>query len=302
MWRWCILVLALGLAACGERELVCPTTSSLKSGEVATSSPGAARFVAFGDYGDGSGDEADVSELVRCLDPDFVVTTGDNNYDEGAAETIDENIGQFYHQLIGGYRGGYGQGSPTNRFWPAPGNHDWTPGDLGPYTDYFELPGNERYYDVDLGIVHLFVLDSDGHEPDGTTAESAQGRWLEERLASSAACLDVVVMHHPPYSSGAHGSSPGMRWPFAAWGADVVLSGHDHDYERAEADGIPYFVTGLGGEGRRAFETAIPESRVRYDDDYGALLVEVDAAGATYRFFDASGAEIDALHVDRACP
>ena len=71
-----------------------------------------------------------------------------------------------------------GKGGTTNRFFPSPGNHDWVAG-LGAYVEYFTLPGNERYYDVDLGLVHLYVLDSDLHEPDGTTADSVQAKWSE---------------------------------------------------------------------------------------------------------------------------
>ena len=66
--------------------------------------------------------------------------------------------------------------------------------------------------------------------------------WLH-----STSAWQVVYFHLPPYSSGYQGSVDWMRWPFAAWGADVVLSGHDHLYERLEVDGIPYVINGLGG-------------------------------------------------------
>lgn len=191
-----------------------PVPAHLPSGALLT------RFAVIGDYGIDSEEEAKVARLVSNWNPDFVITTGDNNYPVGAAETIDANIGKYYWRFIGNYRGAYGQGSATNRFWPSPGNHDWDTGTLAPYLNYFTLPGNGRYYDTVVGPVHLFALDSDPREPDGTTADSIQGRWLKAALASSTSCHDIVYFHHPAYSSGPHGSSFDMRWPFEAWGAN----------------------------------------------------------------------------------
>jgi hypothetical protein len=194
------------------------------------------RFAAIGDYGT-AGDilqslidgEPEVAALVKSWNPEFIITLGDNNYPDGAASTIDANIGQFYASFIGSYTGAFGPGAAANRFWPSPGNHDWNTPTLKPYLDYFTLPNNERYYDVELGPVHLFAMDSDPAEPDGTSATSTQAQWLQARLQASTACYDLVYFHHPPYNSGSHhGSSTGMRWPFKAWGADAVLAGHEH--------------------------------------------------------------------------
>ncbi|UCD99858.1 MAG: metallophosphoesterase, partial [Chloroflexota bacterium] len=112
-----------------------------------TSTPGPQplRFAVIGDYGSGDRMEGDVAALVRSWQPDLVITTGDNNYPDGTAETIDENIGQFYHQFIFPYLGSYGEGAKENRFFPSLGNHDWHAAAAQPYLDYFNLPGNERY-------------------------------------------------------------------------------------------------------------------------------------------------------------
>jgi tartrate-resistant acid phosphatase type 5 len=258
---------------------------------------GAARFAVIGDFGADSRDEARVAALVKSWRPDFVITTGDNNYPSGAASTIDANIGKYYSEFIGNYRGRFGAGSPANRFWPSPGNHDWISG-LGAYLDYFTLPGNERYYDVDLGLVHLYALDSDPHEPDGVGSDSVQATWLKDRLTSSKSCYDVVFFHHPAYSSSEHGSSKFMRWPFRAWGAEVVLAGHDHSYERVLVDGIPYFVIGLGGASKYGFpRDPLAETQFRYNEDFGAMLVDAAATGVTYQFFTAEGAKLDSLAV-----
>ena len=173
---------------------------------------------------------------------------------------------------------------------------------LTPYTDYFTLPGNERYYDVDLGLVHLYAVDSDGHEPDGNSASSKQATWLKDRLAASKSCFDLVYFHQPPLSSGDHGSNPGMAWPFEAWGAESVMSGHDHDYERLQVGGIPYFVNGLGGAGIYPFEQPpLPQTKLRYADKHGAMLITATSTGITYEFWSFDGQLIDSFNVPKRC-
>jgi hypothetical protein len=163
------------------------------------------------------------------------------------------------------------------------------------------LPGNERYYDVDFGLVHLYAMDSDPREPDGVEAPSVQAKWLRARLAQSKACYDVVYFHHPPYSSSRHGSTMNMRWPFAAWGAEVVMAGHDHSYERLTVDGIPYFVDGLGGAPRYPIGEIVPESQFRYVEDNGAMLVTATSTSITYEFWNAHGVKIDSLTIPKRC-
>lgn len=83
--------------------------------------------------------------------------------------------------------------------------------------------------------------------------------WLQDALGNSTAPWKVVMLHHAPFSSGtSHGSNPRTQWPFQTWGADVVLSGHDHLYERIlKNGGFPYFVNGLGGASIYGFGSAI---------------------------------------------
>lgn len=293
-------------AATGETTLLLPLTPIPQPADTVY------RFAVIGDYGDNSAAEAEVAALVAGWVPDFVITTGDNNYPDGEAKTIDRNIGQYYSAFIGNYSGDYGPGSPTHRFWPSLGNHDWhaiscgATGCGGPYLQYFTLPGNERYYTVDYGLVRLYALDSHGQEPDGTTADSTQAAWLRDALAGSEACFDVVYFHHPPYSSGKHGSREEMRWPFGEWGADVVLSGHEHSYERLDAGGMPYFVNGIGGKSLYPF-THVGElpagvtSVVRYNDNYGAMLVTAAETGLTAQLFDADGVLIDQYTLSKSC-
>jgi tartrate-resistant acid phosphatase type 5 len=262
-----------------------PTLAPTPAPTAVPTAPPAARFAVIGDFGLEGEPAAAVAALVASWAPDFVVSTGDNNYPDGLAETIDRNVGQYYSAYIGDYRGAFGPGAAENRFWPVLGNHDWVVGYPEPYLSYFALPGNGRYYAVERGPVALFALDSMPGEPDGIDAGSPQGAWLQAALAASSAPWKIVVLHHSPYSSGYHGSSEWMRWPFAAWGARLVLGGHDHTYERVEADGITYVVNGLGGGARYAPGfVAVEGSRVFFNADHGAVLVEADAGALRARF------------------
>jgi tartrate-resistant acid phosphatase type 5 len=252
------------------------------------------RFAVIGDYGSGDHVERDVAQLINSWKPDFVATVGDNNYPIGAADTIDRNIGKFFHDYISPYKGSYGPGATTNRFFPIPGHRDWdsSPG-LQPYLDYFTLPGNERYYDFVWGPVHFFMLDTDEREPDGAGADSIQGRWLEQRLAQSSAPWKLVFAHHAPYSSGRVEDFRHMRWPFKAWGGDAVLSGFFHVYERLLVDGLPYFVNGLGGAFISGFGETDVNSRFRYDENNGALLVDAGETQITFRLVNRDGRIVD---------
>lgn len=251
------------------------------------------RFAVIGDYGSGNQDEADVAALIKSWNPDFIITTGDNNYRDGEADTIDENIGQFFHEFISPYKGDYGEGAQENRFFPSLGNHDWHAPDAQPYLDYFTLPGNERYYDFTWGPAHFFAVDSDSDEPDGADSESIQAKWLQSGLSASDSIWQIVYFHHAPYSSGKHGSNERMQWPFAELGADVVISGHDHTYERISRDGITYFVNGVGGASRYDFLDIVEGSQVRYNEDYGAMLVEVIEGVIHFQFINRQGLLID---------
>ena len=151
----------------------------------------AIQFAVIGDFGQAGAPQAAVAKMVKRWQPDFIITTGDNNYPDGAAETIDTNIGQYYSQYIYPYKGAYTAGSSPNRFFPALGNHDWRTRQAEPYADYFPISSspantgssdNERYYDFIQGPGHFFVLNSDPH---AITPIEEQAAWLEAQLATS---------------------------------------------------------------------------------------------------------------------
>lgn len=254
-------------------------------------STGATRIALIGDFGDDSTSEGAVSAMIKgwdAADPlAAVVTLGDNNYNDGLAKTIQANIGKYYDWILNR------ASAAANRFWPLIGNHDWSHqcGDrtkIAPYLDYFKtvLAGkneaaSNRYYDITFGPdLHFFLLDSDCNEPDGRTASSAQAAWLKAKLAASTAPIKIVAMHHSPFSSARHGPIKDLQWPYEDWGADLVLSAHDHTYERldnprntAGKDGFPYVVNGLGGKDIYKFRRIQPASQVRYNGLNGALLL-----------------------------
>lgn len=296
--RLAALALGLSLAAlaagpAGAQPV--PRSAGARGGERTV------RFAVIGDYGSNGGAEAAVAALVHSLDPDFVATLGDNNYPSGEERTIERNIGRHYGRYIGrGLESRDGGTARANRFFPALGNHDWyTPG-AAPYLDYFDLPGNERYYDVRRGPVHLFIVDSDPSEPDGITSGSVQAQWLAGALAASTAPFRLVLMHHAPYSSAQHGPDATLQWPYAAWGASAVLAGHDHSYERLEVGGLPYFVNGLGGAPRYIFGNPVTGSRVRFNATHGAMWVVADDETCTFQFITRDGIVMDTFVLPRS--
>lgn len=280
-------------------EVTAATTPTPTDTPEASPTPAALRFAVIGDFGEGNQAEQDVADLVKSWNPEFVITVGDNNYPSGAAETIDDRIGRFYQEFIYPYSGAFGAGAEQNRFFPTLGNHDWDTAKAQAYFDYFTLPGNERYYDFVWGPVHFFAVNSDSREPDGVSRISPQAQWLQQQLAASTSPWKIVYFHHPPYSSGYHGPVDWMIWPFAEWGASAVLSGHDHVYERLLVGGLPYFINGLGGGPIYYFIQAQPESQVRYNDDYGAMLVTADGTKIIFQFITRGGEVIDEYTLSR---
>ncbi|MGI9289837.1 MAG: PKD domain-containing protein [Gammaproteobacteria bacterium] len=260
-------------------------------------------FAAIGDYGDASSAERDVTDLINSWGVDYIIGLGDNRY---GSISFDTAVGQFFCDYLTDVEMGDfcdGGNSLSNAFFPALGNHEYSDGGgLIEYLNYFTLPGSgipttgtsgtERYYDVVQGPVHMFVIDSD--EVIRSEADmAAQQAWLQHAMAASTTPWQIVVTHHAPYSSARHGPFTEVQWPYAEWGADAVLAAHDHVYERLSADGIPYFVNGIGGRSIYAFETILPNSELRYNDDYGAMRITANTESVTFEFLNRSGTLID---------
>ncbi|NNE00323.1 MAG: DUF4347 domain-containing protein [Pirellulaceae bacterium] len=260
-------------------------------------------FAAFGDYGTEFGGTPQVAALVDQLGPDIIVTLGDARYyNESYAD-----IHAGYSAYLNGTSDGAGE-SDINRFFPAAGNHDYTDDNgISDYLDYFALPGDgvptasntgsELTYDFLWGPVHFFVLDSQAFLNDPTSAAD-QTTWLQTEMQASTAAWQVVMVHHSPYSSGNVGPSPALRLPYADWGADLVLSGHDHGYERLDLDGISYVVSGLGGESIFGFQTPVPGSVVRYAGNYGLNMFTATQSQIIGSFVSVDGVTQDTFVIN----
>ncbi len=257
------------------------------------------RFAIIGDYGSDSANEAAVASRVKSFGPQFVVTTGDNNYATGALADWDRTQGKYYSEYIkyatdstSMYRD---NGVTVNQFFPTLGNHDWDAG-IESYTDYFELPGNERYYSFTRGPVECFVLSSDLREPDGRTIGSTQYDWAEQAIRNSTARWQLVFFHHPAYTyQSSEGPAIEMRWPFAEWGVDGVFSGHSHNLQRMDTGGVPYFVSGAGGNSLHSISGQPLDAVGRWFNftKYGFLLVDANNDSLTFQFIDKDGAVLD---------
>jgi len=265
-------------------------------------------FAVIGDYGTNDKHERKVAKLVKSWVPLFVVALGDDYYKRAGGKgtaKYDRSTGKYYGTWLKDIHT-TGENLPkgkakVNAFFPALGNHDYVDATPAPrtYLRYFTLPGkgfrntsgNERYYDFVQGPVHFFVLNSNPDEPDGTSSASRQARWLKKQLADSTSPWNIVYDHHPPYSSDdTHGSTDYMQWPFAKWGADVVMSGHAHTYERIRRKGVVYFVNGLGGAPRYQFSTdRVTGSKKRYRADWGAQRVSATDKQLEFSFYNSEG-------------
>jgi len=255
------------------------------------------RVAVIGDFGAATlgaphiNNEAAVADLVKSWDTpneslDAIITVGDNNYPTGSSADIETNIGQFYGEYIQGHPNFMGG---NNRFFPSIGNHDYgqhncnLPGNPYPFTNYFNLPGNELYYDFVIGNAHFFVVDSDCHQTDGVSAWSTQADWLETQMTNSPHKWKIVYFHHAPYSSTPAGNSGYLQWDFKDWGATAIICGHYHLYERLQVDGLTYFVNGIGGNSLHNFTNTLPYSQVRYNEKHGAMLITFEGNEANFK-------------------
>ncbi len=264
-------------------------------------------FLASGDVLAAAGDIArcdlDSDEMTAVLlDGVFdsaegiVATLGDNAYNSGTpAEFAD-----CYNPTWGRH---------LDRTMPSPGNHDYlTPGASG-YFSYFGARAgspSSGYYVFSLGRWQVIALNSNCAEVGGCEAGSRQETWLRRVLAADPARCTAAYFHHPRFSSGFHGPTPALDDLWTALhdhGADVVLNGHEHNYERLapmesdgardEATGIRTFIVGTGGTSLRGVLSPGPNSEsvvVRH----GILVMELSAGGYSWEFLDVDGAIADA--------
>lgn len=236
---------------------------------------------------DGCNEGEDTAELVTKI-PGPVATVGDNAYPGGTAE----DFARCYDPTWGKLK---------DRTRPVPGNHDYDVSKARPYYEYFGAAAGDPatgWYSYDLGTWHVVALNSNC---DAVDCE-AQTKWLESDLAAHPTPCIAAYWHHPRFTSGTSGgdSAVGDFWKVLyAHGASLVLSGHDHDYERfapqdpsGKADrprGIRQFVVGTGGAALGSIGRVAPNSEVRNNRAYGVLELTLRPHGYDWRFLATDG-------------
>ena len=223
-----------------------------------------------------------------------VYTTGDNVYNDGKTSEFNSCYAPTW-------------GRHKDRTRPVPGNHDYNTSGASGYYGYFGAAAGQAgtgWYSYDLGAWHVIVLNSNCASVGGCQAGSAQEQWLRADLAASAARCTVAMWHHPRFNSGkTHGQNMEVAplWEaLYAYGADVVLNGHVHVYERFapqrpdatgdNAYGIRQFTVGTGGAPGYAFEnTPRPNSEMRKTGTDGVLKLTLRASGYDFNFLSIAG-------------
>ena len=271
------------------------TTSGPGAGPVATLI-GAGDIAACGSAGPSSSGAAATVKLLDAVPRSpltAVFTAGDNAYDSGSPTEFANCFGPTW-------------GLDKDRLRPAPGNHEYGTSGASGYFNYFGAgagsPG-QGWYSYDLGAWHVIVLNSNCASVGGCGAGSAQEQWLKADLAASAARCTVAIWHHPRFNSGtAHGNTTevGPLWSdLYAGGAELVLNGHEHLYERfgpqrpdASADptfGIREFIVGTGGNSLYQFGPPQPNSQVRNATTNGVLKLTLRPDGYDFNFIPVAG-------------
>jgi hypothetical protein len=248
----------------------------------------------------GAGDIADCKDLsgaeatAKLLDqiPGTVMAVGDLAYPDGSK-------GNFAC-----YDRTWGRAKSRTR--PAPGNHEFHSAGASPYFDYFgAAAGNPKtgYYSYELGTWHIIVLNSECKDAGGCEPGSPQEKWLRSDLAAHPAACTLAYWHKPLFSSGGtHGNDLTVKPLFQALydaNAEVVVAGHDHDYERfapqapdgtADAKrGIREFVVGTGGKNHRPFSEPKPNSEVRDATAFGVLKLTLKPKSYDWQFIPEAG-------------
>ena len=244
---------------------------------------GSVRFAVIGDTGSGSEKQRDVGAMMvtyRALYPfEFVLMMGDNLYGGEAPKDFEKKFSEPYKALL----------DNKVKFYATLGNHDLP---LQVNYENFNMNGKE-YYRFKKGNVAFYSLNSN-------YMDKKQVQWLEDELAKDTSEWKICFFHHPPYSSAKkHGSDDQLRDVvepiFLKYGVNVVLTGHDHVYERIKPQkGIYYFVSGAGGQLRTGdVKETSPLTEKSYDRDMHFMLFEVAGDQMYFQAISRTGETID---------
>jgi hypothetical protein len=239
--------------------------------------------------------QTSVAKRVTAISPAAVLLLGDVQYDFGRLHDFRTSFGKSW----GGLR----------KYWhPVPGNHEYFTPHASGYFDFFgKQAGNPSggYYSYDVSGWHVVALNSNC-DVLSCSPDSPQGVWLKNDLAQNQSKCVAAYWHHPLYSSGEHGNNAFVK-PFwqalLAAHADLVLNGHDHDYERFApqnadgaadpANGIREFVVGTGGRSHYGIAARKPNSEFAQSGAFGALALKLSKGGYKWNFTDVAGKSLD---------
>ena len=244
---------------------------------------GSVRFAVIGDTGTGTDKQHQIADMMvryRSAFPfDFVLMMGDNLYGGESAKDFQTKFSDVYKPLL----------DSNVKFYAALGNHDLP---IQVNYEYFNMNGKE-YYRFKKGNIAFYALNS-------TYMDKKQVQWLEDELAKDTSDWKIAFCHHPPYSSaGKHGSDKQLREVlepiFVKYGINVVLTGHDHVYERIKPQkGIYYFVSGAGGKLRSGdVRNNSPLTEKAYDRDMHFMLFEAVGNQLYFQAISRTGETVD---------
>ncbi len=281
------------------------------------------------DFNDGRGDgdhcrQGATAEAAAGVSPDAVLALGDNQYQEGRLDAFRGSFAKSWGQFLN-------VADPaSNRLWPVPGNHEYGNGDA----EFAKAPGYWAYfnggtesspnpsgvagqsyqgwYSRTIGSWHVIALNSECNPESGVECgpDSPQYNWLQQDLAANKSRCTLAFWHRPLFTNGKHSGSSAVR-PF--WelldkaGAEVVLNGHNHSYERfplltpdgsESPTGIREFVVGMGGKSLYSVsDGGSPKSEAGNDDTFGVLKLQLEPAGYSWQYvpatFDGNGTFTD---------
>jgi len=294
MRRYFIYFLILVFPWSGCIPALTGANSTVPSGSLESSlplKPNSVRFAVIGDNGTGGPEEYEVAQRMAEYQKqvlfDFVLMLGDNIYGGGSPSDFENKFERPYRSLL----------SLNVKFYAALGNHD------SPKERFYKLfnMGGAKYYAFTKGNCRFFALDSNYFDP-------PQYAWLEKELQNASSRWKICYFHHPLYSSGAtHGPSLALRQIleplFVKYGVNVVLSGHDHIYERTKPQkGIYYFVSGAGGQLRRGNVRKTDLTAASFDQDRSFMLVEVAEDTLYFQTISRTGKTVDSGALQRITP
>jgi uncharacterized repeat protein (TIGR01451 family) len=232
------------------------------------------------------------SDLLMSGDLAGILTLGDIQYENGAADKFLQSFDPTWGRVKG-------------LIHPAVGNHEYLTSGAAGYFEYFGAAAGDPargYYSFDVGSWHLIALNSNCSKVGGCGAGSPQESWLRSDLAAHPTDCTLAYWHHPRFSSGEHGSFASTQPLWQALydaGAEIVLSGHDHDYERFGPQnaagapdperGIRQFVVGTGGRNRYALGAPLANSEARDAATFGVLRLTLRPTGYDWRFVPEAG-------------